>query len=298
MLPVLRGYYPREFDRYIEPFAGSAAVYFDLDGSGRLDGRPVVLADVNDDLVGLYHVVCGRLDEVIDVLRGFDQGHRADPAAHYYSVRDAGFNPQRRALRAQHARWWEHYTPQLAAMLIYLNRTGFNGLFRVNAAGDFNVPIGRYQKPTICNVEQLRRASISLGRPGVRIVREAFSSVLETAGPGDFVYLDPPYAPVGASSDFTSYTAGGFSPADQRELQQVIIELARRGCQVLLSNSAAAEIRDLYDENDDARRAGLRAIKVPARRAINSNARKRGAVMEYLVTNVAPETGLLKPCPT
>ena len=137
-------------------------------------------------------------------------------------------------------------------------------------------PSGATQKPTICNVEQLRRASISLGRPGVRIVREAFSSVLETAGPGDFVYLDPPYAPVGASSDFTSYTAGGFSPADQRELQQVIIELARRGCQVLLSNSTAAEIRDLYDENDDARRAGLRAIKVPARRAINSNARKRG----------------------
>jgi len=288
LLPVLRRYYPREFETYFEPFAGSAAVYFDLYSAGLLAGRRAVLSDVNDDLVGLYRTMRGRLDEIIDALQQFDRDHRTDPGTHYYRVRDEWFNPTRRLLRARHTRWWEHYTPQLAAMLVYLNRTGFNGLFRVNSAGDFNVPIGRHVNPTICDVDRLRKASQSLGRSGVRIAREAFGVSLEKARAGDFVYLDPPYAPLGKSSDFTSYTAGGFSLADQRELQRVVVDLAARGCSVLLSNSTAAEIRELYDDNAEARRVGLRAIKVPARRAINSKATNRGQVLEYVVTNVRP----------
>jgi DNA adenine methylase len=171
-------------------------------------------------------------------------------------------------------------------MLVYLNRTGFNGLFRLNSAGDFNVPIGRYANPTICDEERLRRAATSLGRSGVRIVREPFYKSLERAQAGDFVYLDPPYAPLGDSSDFTSYTAGGFTLADQRALQRVVVDLARRGCKVLLSNSTADVVRKLYVDNDDARHVGLVAKEVPARRAINSKATKRGNVMEYVVTNV------------
>jgi DNA adenine methylase len=173
-------------------------------------------------------------------------------------------------------------------MLVYLNRTGFNGLFRLNSAGDFNVPIGRYINPTICDEPRLRKAAHSLTRPGVSVNRESFASSLERAQAGDFVYLDPPYAPLGESSDFTSYTAGGFSIADQRELQRVVVDLAKRGCKVLLSNSTADAIRELYADNDQVRRVGLLAIKVPARRAINSNATKRGNVMEYVVTNVTP----------
>ncbi len=286
LLPVLRRYYPRDFKTYFEPFVGSAAVFFDLHETGLLAGKHAVLSDVNDDLIGLYTALCARLDEVVGALQELDRGHRSDACVHYYRVRDEAFNPMRRRLRERHRRWWEHYTPELAAMLVYLNRTGYNGLFRLNGAGDFNVPIGRYANPTICDEDRLRRAARLLGRPAVGIVRESFAESLQQAAAGDFVYLDPPYAPLGRSSDFTSYTAAGFSLADQRALQRVVVDLAGRGCHVLLSNSTADEIRDLYDGNSEARRAGLRAIQIPARRAINSNAARRGHVMEYIVTNV------------
>ena len=167
LLPVLRRYYPREFETYFEPFVGSAAVYFDVQGAGLLAGKRVVLADVNDDLIGLYTTLCARLDEVLAALKELERGHRADPHAHYYRVRDERFNPLRRQLRARHERWWESYTPEIAAMLVYLNRTGFNGLFRLNGAGDFNVPIGRYVNPTICDEERLRRA-VALARAARR----------------------------------------------------------------------------------------------------------------------------------
>ena len=115
-----------------------------------------------------------------------------------------------------------------------------------------------------------------------------FESVLEMAAPGDFVYLDPPYAPLSRTSNFTSYTALRFGAEDQRRLQQIVIALATRGCSVLLSNSTADEIAALYERSDEARTAGLRAIRVPARRAINSNAAQRGLVDEYLISNVRP----------
>jgi DNA adenine methylase len=180
------------------------------------------------------------------------------------------------------------YTPELAAMLIYLNRTGFNGLFRLNAAGGFNVPAGRYEKPRICDSENLRGVANALSQPGVSIACLTFDRVLDEARAGDFLYFDPPYAPVSRTAQFTSYTAEGFGHAEQRRLQTLIVQLAHRGCQVLLSNSTALQISELYERDIAAKEAGLRCYRVPARRAINSKASRRGPVTEFLITNIRP----------
>jgi DNA adenine methylase len=173
-------------------------------------------------------------------------------------------------------------------MLIYLNRTGFNGLYRLNSQGEFNVPAGRYSKPQICDADNLRTVARALGSPGVELVHGSYASVLKSARRGDLVYFDPPYAPLSATATFTAYTAAGFSDDDQCELQQVVLQLASRGCHVILSNSTAPLIAQLYETNLAAHRAGLRAHQIPAKRAINSDPTRRGAVMEFIVSNVPP----------
>ena len=284
LLPQLRRYYPASFSRYIEPFVGSGAVFLDLHNSGRLDDRLVRLSDINADVIGCYQVVRDDVEAVIGHLRELEHGHLSRGSEQFYEVRDGRFNAQRRAQGAD-AR---AYTPELAAMLIYLNRTGYNGLFRVNSQGAFNVPAGRHASLTICDADNLRRLSLALARPGVTLEVRRFDDALSDAGRGDFVYLDPPYAPVSQTAQFTSYTASGFGTREQAQLQALVIALARRGAHVLLSNSVAPEIRRLYADSVEARRAGLRATTVLARRAINSRAARRGAVLEYLITNVQP----------
>ncbi len=171
-------------------------------------------------------------------------------------------------------------------MFIYLNRTGYNGLFRVNSKGMFNVPPGAYDNPGICDATNLERVSTTLSQLDVEIEHLSFLQMLGAAEAGDFVYFDPPYAPLSTTAQFTSYTAAGFTGNDQQQLQREMIRLAEKQCYVLLSNSAAPEIRALYDENPDARRVRLEAHLVPARRAINSNASRRGYVEEYIITNL------------
>ena len=284
LLPRLRRFYPASFRRYLEPFFGSGAVFFDLHGSGRLAGHEAVLVDSNADLIGCYEAVRDRPDEVAAALVELARAHASDGRAHYYAVRDRGFNPLRDRLRDPSGRI--AYTPELAAMLIYLNRTGYNGLFRLNARGGFNVPAGRYDRPKIADRAKLAGVAAALGGGGVRLELGSFERAADQAGPGDFLYVDPPYAPLSPTSNFTSYTVPRFGPDDQRRLQKAVIGLARRGAFVLLSNSTAPEIAALYDGNPEARAAGLRAIRVPARRAINSNGARRGPVAEYLITNI------------
>jgi DNA adenine methylase len=220
---------------------------------------------------------------VADALDALAAGHARGGDTHYYAVRDRRFNPLRDRLRQPDGRI--AYTPELAAMLIYLNRTGFNGLFRVNASGAFNVPAGRYVRPKISDRAKLEQVARALGGR-VRLEFASFEGMLAIAAEGDFLYIDPPYAPLSRTANFTSYTNSRFDADAQRRLQQAVIELARRGCHVLLSNSSAKEIAALYDTNADARDGGLRALRVPARRAINSNARRRGPIDEYLITNI------------
>jgi DNA adenine methylase len=289
LLPELRRFYPRRFNRYVEAFFGSGAVFFDLHASGRLPDHDVVLIDSNADLIGCYETVRDHPMEVTDALERLAAAHAAGGRDHYFRIRDERFNPLRDTRRSSDGRI--AYTPELAAMLVYLNRTGFNGLFRLNARGAFNVPPGRYDRPKIADRQRVARVAAALASPRVRLVLGSFERALEFAEDGDFLYFDPPYAPISRTANFTSYTAPRFDAGDHVRLQQAAIDLARRGCYVLVSNSTADAIGQLYEQSETAHAVGLHAFRVPARRAINSNASRRGAIEEFLITNIqAPAT--------
>jgi DNA adenine methylase len=288
LLPVLAEHYPPTFSRYIEPFMGSAAVFFDLLNSGRLARKAIVLADVNPDLIGCYRMLRDRPEAVIRALNSLAREYRGGGNECYYDVRDTRFNPLRAALQARAAAPGDvadMYTPGLAAMLIFLNRTGFNGLFRLNRQGGFNVPAGRYTNPRICDETHLRLVSRALASPGVTIALQSFDRTLDLAAAGDFVYCDPPYAPLSRTSSFANYTADGFTAFDQRRLQQKVVAACKRGAFVVVSNSSAAEILSAYTA-PEAQKVGLELTRVPARRAINSKAASRGPVDEVIVSNV------------
>jgi DNA adenine methylase len=288
LLPHLRRFVPSPFDRYFEPFLGSAAFFLDLCRRGEIGSRTAVLADNNRDLIGCYRAVEQDVDKVIRELRKLAAHHAADGAAHYYRIRDDYFNPLRHVVLRRSNTELLEYSPKLAAMFIYLNRTGFNGLYRLNARGDFNVPAGRYMNPRICDAQNLRAVATTLQSRVAELRHGSFETVVADCRKGDFLYFDPPYAPLSSTSSFTSYTASGFAEADQRRLQQIVVQLAEKHCYVLLSNSTAPIIRELYDVNREARRAGLRTFRVPARRAINSKKSGRGEITEYIVTNIRP----------
>ncbi|MEK7231601.1 MAG: Dam family site-specific DNA-(adenine-N6)-methyltransferase, partial [Pseudomonadota bacterium] len=290
LLPVLRRYYPPTHGGYFEPFVGSGAVFFDLLAHGHLNGRPITLSDDNADLIGCYARVADSLPEVIAALEQLASGHEREGRAHYLRVRDTRFNPQRAEWRAAGSDV-AGYGAGLAAMLIYLNRTGYNGLFRLNSTGEYNVPPGRYDRPRIVDRALLAEVSAVLTQPNVRVQRAAFDRVLADARAGDFAYFDPPYAPVSRTANFRGYTGRGFGDDEQARLQGVLITLAERGVHVLLSNSTAPAVTQLYENNGRARAAGLWTHRVAARRAVNSRASGRGAVEELLVTNIAPDPG-------
>ena len=287
LLPALRLHYPASFDRYIEPFLGSGAVFFDLCDTGRLAGRRVELFDLNPDLIGCYRALRDRTEEVIASLDRLAAHHDAKGVDFYYEVRDRRFNPARSAIGLDAPEKLEKaYAPDLAAMFIYLNRTGFNGLFRLNRDGEFNVPAGRYDNPRICDADHLRAVAAALRKRGVALERRPFDEALARAGAGDFVYCDPPYAPLSVTSQFAHYTAGGFTLADHARLHQAVVDAAARGAVIVMSNSSAPQITAAYT-GYAARRAGLRVATVPARRAINSNAAKRGAIDELIISNAS-----------
>src|SRR5262249_15284892 len=197
----LRTFVPRSYDRYFEPFLGGGALFFDLRPKNGL------LSDVNPELVDCYVVVRDHVEELIRALRE----HRHD-AKHFYAVRKA--DPSTLPLVAR------------AARTIFLNKTGFNGLYRVNRAGRFNVPFGRYAKPKICDADNLRACSDALGN--VQLSVRDFADAVAGARKGDFVYFDPPYVPVSRTSTFTAYAAGGFGPDAQVRLSEVFGQLSDR----------------------------------------------------------------------
>ena len=287
LLPVLRRFYPEPMGRYFEPFVGSGAVFFDLVSNGHLNGHGAVLSDDNADLIACYRRVRRSLEEVASALERLAADHAIRGRECYMQVRNGQFNPMRAAWRERGADL-DDYPADLAAMLIYLNRTGYNGLFRLNASGEFNVPPGRYDSPKVIDRPLLTRVSEVFASPGVRIEHAAFDRVLQEARAGDFVYFDPPYAPLSATANFRGYTGRGFSEADQERLQQALVALAGRGVQVLLSNSVAPSISRLYENNREVTAAGLKSWRFPARRAINSRPDRRGAVEELVVSNIDP----------
>ncbi len=195
LLPHIRQFYPETFSEYHEPFAGSGAVFFDLYNRGLLADRQVSLIDNNADLIGCYLTVRNQVAAVIRHLTRLAAEYRRSPKEHYYRVRDTQFNPQRRRIFNGNSPESLRYTPALAAKLIYMNRTGFNGLFRLNSKGLFNVPLGRYANPLICDRDNLTLVSQALTDTRADITRAGFEAVLDRAQAGDFLYLDPPYAP-------------------------------------------------------------------------------------------------------
>ena len=216
--------------------------------------RHFVLSDINPELVNVYRCVRDHVEALIALLSHHQAHHSPN---HYYTIRAARFEDP----------------VQRAARLLYLNKTCFNGLYRENSRGEFNVPLGRYRNPRICDAENLRAAARVL--QGVEIAVQPFWQVLERAKPGDFVYLDPPYYPLSASSSFTAYSRFTFGKAEQIHLREVFGTLADRGVQVLLSNSDCPFVRELYRDYP--------IQTISASRAINAQGHKRGPITEVLV---------------
>jgi DNA adenine methylase len=240
--------------RYHEPFLGGGALYF------HLRPRRAFLQDINADLMDAYRAVASEVDALIHALEPLAACHSA---ARYYQARDR----------------WNHERARLApveraALFIYLNKTGYNGLWRVNSRGLHNVPAGRYSRPRVFDADLLRRDAALLG--SARLGASSFEHVLDHARPTDFVYLDPPYQPI-AKSSFTAYAARGFGPADQKRLAEVFAELDRRGCLVMLSNSDCSATRALYRD--------YHLVTVRATRSINSRPSGRGPIRELVVRN-------------
>jgi DNA adenine methylase len=244
---------PRGYRRYFEPFLGGAALFF------RLQPRSGILSDSNPDLINMYRCVAWNVEAVIRRLARHRAAHTEE---HYYAVRERWNQPGGLAADVDRA-----------AAFIYLNKTCYNGLWRVNSRGRFNVPVGRYEAPSIYDPASLRAASKVLQR--AELSTAPFGEAVSAARAGDFVYFDPPYHPISDTARFTSYTSASFGPDDQRQLAEVARGLVRRGATVLISNSDARFVRDLYD--------GFRIDVVDCARAINSKASARGPQRELLI---------------
>lgn len=259
LLAQFTRFYPQKpIKRYIEPFVGSGAVFFDI--KARLNPETAILCDNNQDLIKTFQAVKTNVEAVIRALRDHKANHGPD---YYQTMRThAPDNPV-----------------DVAARLIYLNKTCFNGLYRVNSKGIFNVPMGRYANPRILDEEGLRAASRAL--KGVKLVRRDFRTLPRIAQPGDFIYFDPPYYPVSDTSYFTSYTRDSFGAKDHWDLAEVYAQLIQMGCYVMLSNSANEFINGLYWRF----RKDAHIHKVFANRRINSRADRRGHVEEIVVVN-------------
>lgn len=244
------------FGNYHEPFFGGGAVYFWLWNEEKLRDRECFLSDINPELVNLYQMLQSCPQPLYALLEEHQSQHGEE---HYYAVR-----------RTQPA---QLTALERAARLLYLNRTCFNGLYRENSRGEFNVPMGRYANPRILHQPGLEAASLAL--KGAHIGCHRYHQVEERAQPGDLVYFDPPYHPLNPTSSFTSYTQHDFSENDQVELAGLFRRLCDRGVKVRLSNSDAPLIRELY--------RGFKKVKIQAARAINSKADRRQKITELLI---------------
>ncbi len=256
LLPELLARVPTEIRTYAEPFAGGAALFFALARDPSRSFRRAVLADQNEDLVACYRAIRDDVESLIVALGAY----RYDKEL-FYATREK--DPRRMS------------DVERGARLIFLNHTCFNGLWRVNSKGKFNVPFGRYTNPRILDEAGLRAASALLQR--ARIVKSDFAAVTRELSAGDFVYLDPPYVPLSKTASFTAYASDGFGPEDQSRLRAQLVELKARGVFVMVSNADTPETRELY--------RGFAMHVVRAGRVINADVSKRGDTTELLVVS-------------
>ena len=259
LLAQFEPYFPKAgtFGAYLEPFVGGGSVFFRVFGA--LKPRRCHLFDGNGDLIETYQAIKDDPDGVIRELTKLRTGHSE---THYYAVRDK----------------LPTSTVARAARIIYLNKTCYNGLYRVNSQGQFNVPMGRYVKPRIFDAENVHACSVALKTASLE--RADFRQIQKRAKKNDFVYFDPPYDPLSNTANFTAYTRTRFAREDQAELAEIYRELDGRGCKLMLSNSDTKFIRELY--------RGFSIQMITARRNINSSAKNRGPIGEVLVLNYKP----------
>ena len=257
LLNDIEQHIPTKFSRYYEPFVGGGAVLFYLQPS------KAVINDSNEELINLYTVIKESPEELIEDLK-----KHKNESDYFYEIRE---------LDRDKASYQKLSNVKKASRIIYLNKTCYNGLFRVNSAGEFNSPFGRYKKPNIVNEITIRAVNKYLSNNDIRILNGDYNESLKNIRKGAFVYFDPPYDPVSDSANFTGYTKGGFDREEQRRLKEVCDQLDKRGVKFLLSNSATEFIRHLYEDYD--------VNIIQANRAINSKGHKRGKVDEVLVKN-------------
>lgn len=260
LLPELRVRLPPKYNRYFEPFLGGAAMFF------ALAPQDAVLGDMNGALIDTYGALAHDVESVIESLGRFRKNYLLAPDEYYYQVRT----------------WWNEHefeddASARAAAFIFLNKTCFNGLWRVNRAGGFNVPKGDYKEPKIFDPEALRAAGSMLGAKKVSLRVTGYDVTTASATAGDFVYFDPPYDPVSKTSNFTSYTKDAFGKEQQRQLAEHARELRKRGAHVMLSNNDTEYVRSLYED--------FCIDTVLCGRAINSDGAKRGKVSEVIITS-------------
>lgn len=250
-------YVPKKFSTYYEPFLGGGAVLFELQ-----PGKAVA-NDINSELINLYEVIKDNVEELIEDLK-----QHKNEEDYFYMIRELDRDKDK----------YNKLTPvQRASRNIYLNKTCYNGLFRVNKAGEFNTPFGNYKNPNIVNEITLRAVSNYFNMARITFTCKDFEEVLKVAKKGDFVYLDPPYYPVSDTASFTGYDKSGFDSDEQTRLKKACDKLDDKGVKFLLSNSATDFIKDLYRD--------YRIEVIQAKRAINSKADKRGEIDEVLVMN-------------
>ena len=246
---------------YYEPFLGGGALFFEL------QPKNAVINDSNSELINCYKVIRDSVEELIENLEIHKDNNNEK---YYYNIRGID----------RTSKIYKSLTPvEKAARIIYLNKTCYNGLFRVNSQGHFNVPFGKYKNPKILDEEVLKAVSQYLNNQEITILNKDFAAALNTAKSGDFIYLDPPYDPVSHTASFTGYDVNKFNKDEQIRLKNLFDELTIRGCKVMLSNSDTEFIRDIYKDYQD------KFHVVMATRAINSNALKRGTVKELLIFN-------------
>jgi DNA adenine methylase len=269
LIEQFKNLFPHNFRNYYEPFIGSGAVFFYV--KSKLKPNKVILSDTNEELINCFVAVRDKPSELVELLLNHRKKHSKE---YYYAVRSIESSRLDSLARA--------------ARLIYLNKTCFNGLYRVNSKGQFNVPFGDYENPSIFDRNTLFQASQLI--QGVHLQVMTFEKVLDFAGKDDFVYFDPPYIPLSKTSSFTRYSKSDFSMKEQKRLSEIFGILDSRGCFVMLSNSDHALTRELY------RHYEKNTVIVRAKRMINSVGSRRGAINEVVVTNYSVakvETSLL-----
>lgn len=270
LLPILRAHLPATFGGYLEPFCGGAALYFDLGPRLAAVNARAVLGDLNADLIETYSALAFDVETVIRNLHEHAERHAQDAAGHYYYMRELWNDPT-----------CEMGTCERAAVYLYLHRVCFNGLHRVNQAGEFNVPIGRYKNPEICHPGKLRAAAAMFAR--AKLCAGDFQTITPTAAAGDLVYMDPVYDVAPGAKSFTAYTTAGGGPELQERIAWDAMMLADRGVRVLVSNADTALVRELYPVSR------WRVTEIMAPRSVAASGGKRGKVPELLISSYAPQ---------